>query len=71
MCGGLKFVYLPVLKDLERFEGDRSRRRPPNSLHAICTSNSLPLPRGPARSTALCDGKLRWTYFEPVFIKGS
>jgi hypothetical protein len=35
----------------------------------MCTSNSLPLPRGPARSTALRAGKLRWTFCEPVFIK--
>ncbi len=56
-----------MLKDLTRFAGDRSSKRPPSSLHAICTSNSLPLPRGPARSTALRGGKFRWTFCEPVF----
>lgn len=57
---------LPVLNDLARFAGDKSSRRAPNALHAICTSNSLPLPRGPARSTPLCGGKFRWTFCEPI-----
>lgn len=50
---------LPLLNDLAIVAPDRSNRRPPNSLHAICTSNSLPLPRGPTRSTALRVGILR------------